>query len=138
MSLIVKRVDVWAASIKDEPGSLACILAGLCDSGADLDFIVARRAAEKPGTGVVFVTPLRGDNEIAAAVELGFNVTNSLHSVRIEGDNKPGIASELTKKLAKAGINLRGLSAAVIGPKFIFYIALDNEKDAESAVKILR
>ncbi|MHC5145452.1 MAG: ACT domain-containing protein, partial [Planctomycetota bacterium] len=64
MSLIIEHVDVWAASLKDKPGSLARMLAGLRDAGADLDFIIARRAPEAPGTGVVFVTPLRGDKEI--------------------------------------------------------------------------
>ncbi len=138
MSLIVERVDVWASGIKDEPGSLAHILAGLSEAGADLDFIVARRTAEKPGMGVVFVTPIRGDKEVTAATELGFNVTRSLHSVRIEGENKPGIAAKLTKMLADSNINIRGVSAAVIGPKFIFYIGLDSDKDAAKAVKILR
>ncbi|MHC4287182.1 MAG: ACT domain-containing protein [Planctomycetota bacterium] len=138
MSLIIEHVDVWAASLKDKPGSLARMLAGLRDAGADLDFIIARRAPEAPGTGVVFVTPLRGDKEIAAAGELGFNVTRSLHSVRIEGENKPGIAAELTEKIAAAKINLRGLSAAVIGMRFILYIALDTAEDAEEAIKSLR
>ena len=91
MDMIVKRVNVWAASIRDEVGGLAHLLAGLRDAGADLDFIIARRAPEKPGTGVVFVTPLRGDREIAAAANLGFNVTSSIHSLRVEGDNRPGV-----------------------------------------------
>ena len=138
MSLIIEHVDVWAASLKDKPGSLARMLAGLRDAGADLDFIIARRAPEAPGTGVVFVTPLRGDKEIAAAGELGFNVTRSLHSVRIEGENKPGIAAELTEKIAAAKINLRGLSAAVIGTRFILYMGLDTAEDAEEAIKSLR
>jgi len=138
MDQIVERVNVWAASMKDEPGSLAYILTGLRDAGADLDFIVARRAAEKPGTGVVFVTPLRGDREVAAAAELGFNVMNSVHSVRIEGENIPGVVAGLTEKLAEANINLRGLSTAVIGPKFILYIGLDSSEDAGEAVDILQ
>ena len=138
MDLIVEHVDVWAASIKDEPGGLAQILTGLRNAGADLDFIVARRAPEKPGTGVVFVAPLRGDAEIAAAAVLGFSVTSSIHSVRIEGENKPGIAAELTEKIAAAKINLRGLSAAVIGTRFIFYIGLDTAEDAEGTIKSLR
>jgi len=138
MELIVERVNVWAASIKDERGSLAQLLTGLQEAGADLDFIVARRAPEKPGTGVVFLTPLRGDREIAAAAELGFNVTSSVNSVRVEGENKPGVAAELTKKLAAAGIDLRGFSAAVIGPRFIFYIGLYSAGDAAKAVNILR
>ena len=137
MDLIVKRVNVWAASIRDEAGGLAQLLIGLREASADLDFIIARRTVEKPGAGVVFVTPLRGDREIAAAAELGFNVTHSIQSVRIEGDNKAGITAELTEKLAAAGINLRGLSAAVIGPRFIIYIGLDTAADAEKAIDIL-
>jgi len=138
MDLIVERVDVWAASIVDEPGGLAKVLAGLREAGVDLDFIVARRAPDKPGTGVVFVTPLRGDQEIAAASLLGFNVTHSLHSVRIEGDNKRGMAATLTEKLAAEGINLRGVSGAVIGPRFILYISFDSDEDANRAVAILK
>ena len=138
MELIVERVDVWASSIKDEPGGLSRVLMGLREAGADLDFVIARRAPERPGTGVVFVTPLRGDREIAAAANLGFNVTNSVHSVRIEGENKAGIAAELTEKLAKAGINLRGLSASVSGARFVIFIGLDTAEDAVKAVNILQ
>ncbi len=138
MDLIVEHVDVWAASIQDEPGGLALVLSGLKEAGADLDFIIARRAAEKPGTGVVFVTPLHGDREVAAAADLGFNVTSSIKAVRVEGENKPGVAAELTEKLAVAGLNLRGLSAAVIGARFIFYIGFDTSEDAAKAMSILQ
>lgn len=138
MDLIVERVNIWAASVKDKPGGLARILTGLSEAGADLDFIIARRAPEKPGTGVVFVTPLRGDREVSAAAVLGFNVTNSIHSVRVEGDNRPGVTAELTQKLAAVGLDLRGLSVAVIGPRFILYMGLDSAEDAKKAVNILQ
>jgi hypothetical protein len=138
MDLIVERVDVWAASIQDQPGGLSGVLAGLRGAGADLDFIVARKSPERPGSGVVFVTPLRGDRETTAAANLGFNVSNSLHSLRVEGDNKPGICAELTEKIAKARINLRGLSAAVLGRRFIVYIALDTQEDASKAAEVLQ
>ncbi len=138
MELIVERVNVWAASIPDEPGGLARMLAGLREAGADLEFCIARRTPEKPGTGVVFVTPLRGDGEIAAASVLGFNVTKSFQSVRVEGENIPGAAATITEKLAAAGINLHSLSGAVIGTRFILYIALDNDKDANAACKVLQ
>ena len=138
MSIHVERVDVWAAGIADKPGGLAAVLSGLREVGADLDFIVARRAPEKPGTGVVFVAPLRGDKVIQAATNLGFDLTSSLHSVRLEGTNKAGRAAELTGTLSDAGINLRGLSAATTGEKFIMYLAFDSEADADKAAGILR
>ena len=137
MALTVERVDVWAASIQDQPGGLAGKLAGLAKAGADLEFVIARRAPDKPGTGVVFLTPLRGNAQVAAAKNAGFAVADTLHSVRIEGDNKPGIGAEMTEKLADAGVNLRGLSAAVIGQRFIMHIAVDTDADAEKAMSLL-
>ncbi len=138
MDLIVEAVEVWAASIKDKVGGLARLLAGLREAGADLDFILARRTPEKPGLGVVFVTPLRGDREVDAAAQLGFNVSNSVRSVRIEGENRPGVTAEITEKLAAAGISLRGLSASVSGARFVIFIGLDSAEDAKKALDILQ
>ncbi len=138
MDLIVEQVDVWAAGLQDKPGELAGVLAALRTAGADLQFVIARRAAETPGKGVVFVTPLQGDAEVRAAAQLGFNVTQTLHSVRIMGSNRPGVAAELTQKLADAGINLRGFSGSVIGPQFVAYAALDSQADADKATLILK
>jgi hypothetical protein len=138
MSLIVERGEVWAASVADEPGATAKKLKILAEAGADLDFVIARRAPEKPGTGVLFVTPLRGDREIEAATEAGFAVSESLNSVRLEGENRPGIGAELMEKLADAGLNLRGLSAAVIGTRFVAYLALDTVSDAQNAIEALK
>lgn len=137
MELLVERVDVWAASIEDRPGGLAEVLAALREAGADLQFIIARRAPEAPGKGVVFVTPLRGDVEIRAAADVGFNVTRKLHSVRVMGADRPGIAAELTQKLADGRINLRGFSASVIGPQFVGYVAVDSLDDANKAIAVL-
>jgi hypothetical protein len=137
MDLLVENVDVWAAPIEDRPGSLAEVLGALRAAGADLQFIVARRAPESPGKGVVFVTPLQGDTEIRAAADVGFNVTRKLHSVRVMGRDRPGIAAELTQKLADGGINLRGFSASVIGTQFVAFAAVDSQNDAKKAIEIL-
>ncbi len=109
---MVRGLDVWAATLADRPGALAEKLRALKNAGADLEFIIARRSPDKPGAGVVFVSPLRGDTEVAAAVEAGFNVSRSLHGVRVEGPDRPGIAAELTTRLGTEGISLRGFSAA--------------------------
>ena len=132
----VERVDVWAASIEDRPGGLAQALATLRDAGADLQLIISRRA--EPGKGVVFVTPLRGDREIAAAAEVGFNITHTLHSVRVMGRDRPGVAAELTKKLADGRINLRGFSLSVIGTQYLAYAAVDSLEDSNKVIEILK
>jgi len=138
MNLTVERVEVWATTIDDQAGRLAKTLTDLWEAGADLNFILARRAPEAFGKAEVFVTPLQGDAELEAAATLGFNPTTSVHSVRVEGENRPGMAAELTALLAAAGLNLRGFSAAVIQTRFVLYIGFDSAEDAAKAVAVLQ
>jgi hypothetical protein len=138
MNRIAEREDVWVASLQDQPGALGNKLAALAEVGADLGFIIARRSPEKPGTGVVFVTPLRGDKEIEAATEEGFGVSSHLHSVRVEGRNEPGIAAQVTQKLGAAGLNLRGFSGAVIGTQYVLHLAFDTAELAQAAIELLQ
>ncbi|MBL7223770.1 MAG: ACT domain-containing protein [Candidatus Brocadiae bacterium] len=138
MALTVTRVKVWAAAIQDKPGRLAEKLGALADAGANLEFVIARREAAKPGTGVVFITPLKGAKQHAAARKAGFKETKSLHSLRVEGADKPGIGARITAALAEADINLRGLSAAAIGKKFILHLAVDKATDTAKAMKVLK
>jgi len=137
VDLLVEREDVWAASVDDKPGALAAKLSALDDAGADLGFIIVRRAPEKPGTGVAFVTPLRGDREVRAATAAGFAVTSSLHSVRVEGPDEPGVAATLARAIGDAGINMRGFSGAVLGTRFVAHVGVDSAEDQEAVVKLL-
>jgi hypothetical protein len=109
----------------------------LAEVGADLDFVIVRRAPDKPGTGVVFVIPVCGDREIEAAGELGFAATNRMHTVRVEGKNEPGIGVKVVQKVAQAGLNLRGFSGAVIGTQFVLHLAFDKVDDAQTAIALL-
>ena len=138
MAFTAQRVDTWAASIKDTPGSLAGKLSALAEAGANLEFVIARRRAEKPGQAVVFVTPIKGGTESRAARKAGFAKTKSLHTVRIEGPDKAGRGATIAQALAAKGLNLRGLSAAAMGTKFVAHIALDTSAEAAKAVRILK
>ena len=106
MAMTVSRVDVWAARIKDQPGGLSEKLAVLAEAGAKLEFLISRRAPDKPGTGVVFLTPLKGAAQIRAAKKVGFKRSKILHSIRIEGPDKQGLCADLSRALSEADINL--------------------------------
>jgi hypothetical protein len=138
MKLNVSRTDTWAATIDDRPGGLADKLAALAAAGVNLEFIIARRAPEQRGSGVVFVTPLKGAKQFKAAEAAGFQKTRSLHSLRVEGADKPGMGAKLTQALAEAGVNLRGLSAAALGKRHITHLALDTAQDAAKAAAVLK
>lgn len=138
MKLEVGKAAVWAAEIEDQPGALAEKLEKLSTAGANLGFVLARRAPEAPGYGVVFLTPLKGAKQIRAGRREGFIRTESLHSVRVEGLDKPGLGARITRQLGQAGINIRGYSATVIGRKFVAYLALDLDDDAKKAMRIIK
>lgn len=138
MKLDVSRVPIWAAAIDDQPAALANKLEPLTEAGASLDFILARRAPEDPGQGVVFVSQLKGRKQLRTAADAGFFRTDALHSIRIEGKDRPGIGTAITRAIADLGVNLRGYSGSVTGSRFVGFVALDGVDDSAKVVRALR
>lgn len=138
MKLKISHVDVWAGTIKDRPGGLSEKLSALSKAKTDLEFVLARRAPERRGDGVVFVTPIKGGKQARAARAAGFEKTGSLHSVRVEGRDKPGLGAKLTQKLAASRINLRGFSAAAVRGHFVAYLAVDTAAAAKKVMTVLK
>ena len=138
MAYAVGKVNVWVGEIDDRPGGLAEKLEGLTKAGANIEFLISRRAPEKPGTGVVLLTPIKGAAQKRAATGAGLKKTDRLHSLRVEGPDRAGLGTKMTRALADAGINLRGVSAAALGRRSVTYFAFDNAADADNAIRILR
>jgi len=82
--------------------------------------------------------PIKGARQIRAAKKAGFAKTVSLRGVRVAAVDKPGLGATLTGRLADAGINLRGLSAASIGRRAIFHLSFDSAADANKAMRLLK
>jgi hypothetical protein len=137
MALKVSKADVWAVTIDDRPGGAAQKLEALSKAGANLEMVLARRT-ELPGQGVMFVTPLKGKKAVAAAQAAGMGQPGSIHSVRIEGGDKPGLGSKIARTLGDAGVNFRGMSAIAMGRKFVSFIACDSAEDQARAIAALK
>lgn len=138
MKLKLSRVDMWAATIEDRAGGAADKLESLGKAGVNLEFVFARRTPEQPGSGILFVTPIRGRKAVKAAQEAGLAKSESVCALRIEGADKPGATARMVCALANAGISFRALSAAAIGSKFVGYLALDTAEDAARANRALK
>jgi predicted amino acid-binding ACT domain protein len=138
MSLKVTKMEVWSGEIRDRPGGLAGVLRELAGAGANLEMLVARRQPDRPGSGIVFLAPVKGRKATSAAAVAGLGPTAGVSALRIEGADRPGLGARLTGAIADAGINLRGLSAAVVGGRFAAYLAFDSRGDAEKAAKLIR
>jgi hypothetical protein len=138
MSFTVTKVDIWSAKIEDRPGGLAKVLGALGNAGASLECVIARRDPAKSGTGVVYFTPVKGAAVRKSAQSEGAAPAKNLANLKVEGDDAPGLGSRIAAAIANAGINLRGVSAAVIGKKFVAYVGFDNAADATKAARALK
>ena len=134
----VKKLDVWTGEINDQVGGLASKLEPLAQAGVDLQFLVARRQPHLPGRGAMFLSGISGAKGTKAAAAAGLAKASDVVALRVEGPNKAGAAYQITRRLADAGINLRGVSAGVMGKKFQLFIAFDNADDADKAARSLR
>lgn len=138
MATKVSRADMWVAVMPDQPGALAQKLEPLAKAGVNLDAILARRHPEQAGQAEVFITPLRSPKQKKAAQEAGFAQCTTVFGLRVDCANKPGMGAKIAKALGDAGINIRGLTAAVIGNKAVVYLGLNSAEDAAKATRILK
>ncbi|MGD2109830.1 MAG: amino acid-binding protein [Phycisphaerae bacterium] len=133
MAYEITSEDVWVAEIDDRSGGVAEKLEALSRVGVDLEFMIGRRAPEKPGKGVVFLAPFRGDEATRAAVKAGLSQWTSAATLRIQGPNKPGLGALIAWTVANEDISLRGISAAKLGDRSVFYLAFDSRADGDKA-----
>ena len=137
MSFRLDRVHVWSCEVPDEAGGVASKLHALADAGANLEYVGTRRLTDKPGAGVLYIAPVTGPEQIRAAKAVGLREVFSPVIVRVEGDNRAGLAARLTREWALADISFTGLTMTVLAGRFIGYAAFDNAADANKAATIL-
>ena len=87
---------------------------------------------------MVFLAPIKGAKQAAAAKKAGFKKTKRLVALCVTGPDKGGVGAAITSALAEAGITLQGFSAHAIGRKFVLHMAFDTSADATKAGRIIR
>jgi hypothetical protein len=137
MSFRLDRVHVWSCEVPDKAGGVAHKLADLAQAGANLEYVGSRRLPDKPGTGILFIAPVSGQEQIRAAKTAGLHEVMTPVIIRVEGDDESGLAHRLTHEWALAGISFQGLTMSVVNKKFVGYAAFDDSEDANRAATIL-
>ena len=137
MALKVAKADVWAVTIDDRAGGAAEKLEAW-RRAARTSRWCSRAVPPSPGKGVMFVTPVKGAKGSKAAQEAGMGKPENIHSVRIEGGDKPGLGSKIARALGGRRHQLPRHVGAAIGSKFVSYIALDSADDQAQAIAALK
>ena len=138
MAVNVLKIDVWTGEIEDRSGGLADKIEAVTEAGANLEFVIARRASERPAMGLVFMAPLQGAAQRRAARAAGMQKARNVYTLRIEGPNRPGLGAAITRAVADAGINMRGMSGTGLGRRCAIYLSFDNSADTEKARRVLK
>lgn len=89
MSFKLDRVHIWSGEVADRAGGVASKLALLAQAGANLEYVLTRRQADKPGTGILFVAPLTGPVQLRAARAAGLAETSNPSSSASRGTIRP-------------------------------------------------
>jgi hypothetical protein len=137
MSFKMQRVHVYHAEVDDKPGGIAARLKTLAEAGAHLEYVYSQRSATKPGVGDLYVAPLTGTAELAAAKAAGMHEVQEPIVMRVEGDDSKGLSGKLTQAWEMAGINLHGLVMSVLQGRFVGYVTFDTVADGNRAATIL-
>ncbi len=137
MALRMHRVQVWSADVPERVGAAAAKLEVLARAGANLEFVFTRPSPNAPGNTVVFLAPIEGPEQTAAAQAAGFTPAQDTAMLCVEGQNRSGIGFELMSRLAVAGLNLGGLSISLVGDRFAAYLAFDDTDTAMQAIQVL-
>ena len=138
MAVSISTVEVWAGDIQDQTGSLATLLERIAESGASLDCVIARRHPDRPGQGDVFISGSKGRKSQDAAGNAGLRKADNIATLRIEGNDKPGLGAKISRAVADAGVNVRGVSAMTLNGKFVAYVGFDSPEDADRASKAIK
>jgi len=133
----VQPFELWSVKIEDAVGGADRVLTPLAQAKVDLQFVLVRRTAEEPGKGLLFVAPVEGGPAEQAARSAGLSPAG-IYALRLEGGNRPGAGHEITGAVAGAGVSFRGLSASVMGGKYVAWVGFDSAADAEKASATLR
>ena len=132
----MQRVHVFQADVEDKPGGTATKLKALAESGAHLEYVTSERSGN-PGVGVLLVAPRQVKGEMELVKKAGFHEVQEPIVMRFEGDDTTGLGSRVTLAWEAAGINLHGLTMAVVSGKFVGYATFDQADDANKAAVLL-
>jgi len=106
----IRRADYYYVHAPDKPGEGARILGALKEAGVNLLSLTAFPDG-KGTTQIDFVT--ENAEALAKAIKgLGLRLSDKKRAFFIQGDDRPGAAAEIFKRLADAGVNVHAANAS--------------------------
>ncbi len=129
----VRRVTYSYVEVADKPGEGARALAALQQQGVSLMSVTAFPSSA--GRAQIDLVASSGDLD-AAAKKAGLKLSPKKQAFFVTGDDRPGAAADILKRLAEAKINVTAMNAAC-GQTGFGMIVWVKPKDVDAAAKAL-
>jgi hypothetical protein len=137
MAVSVKKVTLWRSEVANNPGALAAALKPFADAGADLQVVMGYRYPGNEKKAAIELFPVTGRKNMAAADAAGLGALG-IPTLRVDGDNQPGLGYAIAQALADAGINMGFFVAQVIGRQYTAIIGFEADEDATKASTLIK
>lgn len=137
MALTVKVITLWRRELPNRAGALAEVLDPLARAGVDLQLAMGYRYPGNEQQAAVELAPVKGRKAESAARAAGL-APSEIPTLFVQGDNRPGVGSAISRSLADAGISMAFLVAQVIGRQFTMVVGFESDSDARNAAGLIR
>jgi hypothetical protein len=113
MADTVRSVEYHYVTVPDAPGEVQAVLSAIKDSGVNLLAFLGFPAGG--GQAQIDLVPEDAGALRAAAEQAGVTLSEAKRAFLIQGDDRIGAVSEVTGKVAGAGINITAAAAVGAG-----------------------
>jgi hypothetical protein len=137
MALSVKRITLWRSDVENQPGVLARTLEPLAAAGSNLRLVMGYRFPLTPEHSAIEVFPVSGRRATAAAEQAGLRPSD-IPCLLVEGEDRPGLGSEIARGLADAGLNIAFVMAVSGGRTFTAALGFADDAAATAALPVVR
>ena len=137
MASVIRRVDYFSATIRDEPGEGYRVLAQLAELGVNLLAFVAVPVG--PMRAQITLFPEDTKKLKQAATQAGMTLDGPHRALLAQGDDHLGALAEIHEKLYEAGVNIYASNAVTDGKGsygYILYVRPDKYDRAAAALGV--
>ena len=137
MAVTVKSISLWRKEAENKTGLLAQTLEPLAKAGANLSVVMGYRLPGNESKGAIEIYPVSGRKMVAAATGVGLTDA-AIPTILVDGDNKPGLAHQITQSVADAGVDLSFFVAQAVGRRYSAVIGFANAADAKRTASLIK
>ena len=137
MSMKIRRVEYFHATVKDQPGEAYTLLSHL--ASAEVNLLAFNAVPVGPEQTQLVIFPESVESLAQAAERSGLILTGPQRAFLIQGDDKLGALVDLLRKLNDSRINVYASSGVTDGRGgygYVLYVRSEHYEDAAVALGV--